>query len=194
MALNFVPEDGTGLSTATSYTTVAFADAHFGDVDNTVWDGLSNDNKEDALNQAARYINRRFCSQFVGYKKRREQVLEWPRYDACTYDGWTIPGTEVPAEIQRAACEYALIYVTNGSLFPSSAGAADNASTGTPKTAETIKVGPITISEEFSDKGSSAGRATGTDVVSGALVPEYPTGDLYLQCLLRSIDTDIIRG
>ena len=53
----FIPEDGTGSATATSYIDVAYADEYFTDRTVTAWSSLTNPAKQAALIAATDYID-----------------------------------------------------------------------------------------------------------------------------------------
>lgn len=186
----FVVEDGTAPVGANSYVPVSFADTYFADRGDTVWDSLSNVDKQFALIKATDYIDRRFGTQFSGFQHYREQELQWPREGACKTNGWWLQSNEIPKELKYATCEYAMQAALLGSLVAE----APTTASESPKIAETIKVGPITVSERFSDTASKT-RVSGIDVVSDSTLPEYPAADLWLQNLLGSpFETDLIRG
>lgn len=186
----FIVEDGTAKEDATSYATVAFADDYFTDRGNTVWVALSNTDKQISLVKATDYIDKRFRRDFVGYAKSKEQSLAWPRRDACDVNGWYLNADELPDNLLKAVAEYAYQAAVSGELI------AQGATTGTasPKVAETIKVGPITISDKYQESSAQA-RVTGVDVISSSNISEYPAADLLLQDLLETGNgTDLLRG
>lgn len=101
----FLVEDGTGLSGATSYISVAFFRAYWADV------GITFAQLDPALQapliQATRYIETRYAGKFKGDKLNPTvQALSWPRQ--CVYDveGCTLLPA-MPARLQAAAAEYA---------------------------------------------------------------------------------------
>lgn len=187
----FVVEDGTGRADATAYASVAAVDEYFDNTGgNTVWTALTIEQKEDNIVKASQYIGRRFPMQFLGYSKRREQALLWPRMGVVTYDGWSIPSSEVPVELVKATAEYAVIAAEKGSLLSSET----TNQTGRPLTGDSIKVGPVAVKKTYNNNGSDT-RATSNSVVSTSSIPEYPTGDMWLEALLKSAnDIDLIRG
>src|SRR5687768_9190680 len=114
-----IVEDGTGLSTAESYISVANADSYHSVRGNTTWTGVDS-LKEAALRRATTYIDGRYGARFTGTRRlARDQALMWPRSDATDVEGWTIENDEVPVEIERATAEAALRELVDpGSLSP----------------------------------------------------------------------------
>ena len=186
----FIVEDGSEVSGANSYASVAFADSYFADRGDTIWDSLGNAAKEIALIKATDYIDMRFKLLFIGCRKSRDQSLHWPRLNAVQADGWWITSDEVPVDLQKATVEYALQAAQAGDLLAKEA----TDSNASPKIAETVKVGPITVSEKYQDSAAQS-RVVGVDVISAATISEYPQADLLMQDLLMPADTqDLWRG
>lgn len=108
-------EDGTGLSTAQSYVSVADADTYHTAHGNTTWTGVDA-LKEAALVRATQALDARYSWQ--GFRLVETQALDWPRYDAYDVDGYYLSG--VPQGIKDALCELALLeLVTPGELTES---------------------------------------------------------------------------
>jgi hypothetical protein len=100
--VSIVVEDGTGLSTAESYASVATADAYHTAYGNTGWTGTTGA-KEIALRRAAQYIDARY--NFRGVRLTSDQALEWPRV------GYEPDGRVeewAPTRLVHATCEAAL--------------------------------------------------------------------------------------
>lgn len=103
----FVVEDGTGLSNATSYVSVADARAYWADVGVTF--SQTDTELEQALVAATRYIELRFSGQFRGHLvviNAPRQRLSWPRYNVWDCDGLLLASDEVPEVIKNATSEY----------------------------------------------------------------------------------------
>lgn len=96
-----VVEDGTGLLTANSYASVAYADAYFTDRNNDQWLSLTLAQKEGSLVQATDYVDMWYGSKFKGVAKVEAQSLAWPRTETGLLE-------ELPDKLLRATCEYAL--------------------------------------------------------------------------------------
>jgi hypothetical protein len=107
-------EDGTGLSTANSYASVAEADAYHALRGHTAWTGTDPE-KEAALIRATAYIDGEYSSRWPGVRYTGEQALDWPRNGAADSDGYIQEG--VPTAVKVATVEAALIELTDaGSL------------------------------------------------------------------------------
>lgn len=188
--MSFVVEDGTRVAGANSYVSVAYANTYFDDRNVTAWADITIPEKEFALIKATDYIEKRFRMQFIGYRQAKDQPLSWPRYDAVLEDGWWIDGDTIPVEVKQAVCEYAYQAALTGSLISATA----TESSASPKVAESIKVGPISVTERYKDSASNA-RSLPISVVSSSSIPEYPAADLILQPLLNDgLATDLVRG
>lgn len=181
----FTVEDGTNVANSNSYVDLTFACEYFADRGETRWDSLSSQDQRVALIKATDYIDKRFGMQFSGHRNTRDQSLQWPRYGACYLEDWWISSDEIPKELKQATCEYALQAALTGGLITQES----SGGTASPKVAETIKVGPVTVSEKYQDSSSQA-RVSGVDVISSSNIPEYPAADLLLQQLLNSSATD----
>ena len=119
MALTLVKEDGTGLSNANSYASVAEGDAYFeGHLYATAWTGASAGSKAAALVMATRLVDSQY--QFNGVRANEGQALQWPRERCPDPDrnlvtsslqspvlSSFVPNDEVPAGVASAVCEMA---------------------------------------------------------------------------------------
>jgi hypothetical protein len=116
-----IVEDGTGLATAESYSSVAEADQYHSDRGNTTWAPLVTAAKEQALRKATEYMIQTYRQRWASFRTTFVQALDWPRawvplIDAPgPYGRWTayVPYNVVPVEIKRACSELALISVTS---------------------------------------------------------------------------------
>ena len=106
MAIEFVVEDGTGLSTATTYISIADMKQYW---DNMEYDysALSDDEIEALLNKASQVIDGQYFNVWPGQRSSRTQGMQWPRNDACYPDGWLIASSELPVELPDATAEMA---------------------------------------------------------------------------------------
>ncbi len=198
----FVVEDGTGLSTATSYISEAFADTHHSDRNNTKWDDFTSIEKQAALIRATDYVDKRFSLRFIGFAQKREQALEWPRLDAFDRSGFAYSGDRaIPAELQKAIAEYALRAAICGVLAPdpilpvpkqSMESGADDDRLATQSGAVIRKkerIGPVeeeTWYETAASQSSKAGaRAVQSSLVDDFQIPAYPEADLWIEELLK---------
>lgn len=106
--MTLVVEDGSGISGAESYVSVAdcvtYAENHglaFSDDDETA--------AEAALRRATTYLDNTYRARFPGYRRNfRAQALEWPRTSVLDISGYPVPYDQVPIEIVNATCEAAV--------------------------------------------------------------------------------------
>lgn len=93
-----VVEDGTGLSNADSFVSVAYADTYFSTRGVTAWASLTN--KEALLIKATDYIEAVYSEAWKGVTLKDTQSLSFPRIidDATVY----------PDRLKKAVCELAL--------------------------------------------------------------------------------------
>lgn len=129
-------EDGTGLSNADSYVSVADADAYHEARGNTVWATLALERKEQLLRIASDYITYIFGPSFIGVRYKATQSLAWPRYSSTDY---TLFELGVPREIKEATAELALV-ANSTSLMPNQ----------TTMRKKSVKVGPIAVEYDAS--------------------------------------------
>ena len=107
MAFTFVVEDGTGLTSATSYISVADADdiltvnIHSA----SAWDALTDPDKERLLAWASRYLDT--FARWNGRKTVETSALRWPRTGVKDRDGVVILGTAIPRQLKIATAEMA---------------------------------------------------------------------------------------
>jgi hypothetical protein len=103
-----IVEDGTGLSTAESYISVADASTYFTARAVTAWAALDTDAlREAALRKATEYMIATYRSRWQGTRKTEDQALCWPRYDV-TVEWYLVADDSVPEIVKRACCELAL--------------------------------------------------------------------------------------
>lgn len=101
-----IVEDGTGLSTAESYISVAFADTYHSVRGNTLWATMSVNEREQALRRATDYMGQVYRLQWQGRRISSTQALDWPRYDVVV-DGYYIASNILPNDLKNASAELA---------------------------------------------------------------------------------------
>jgi len=112
-----IVEDGTGLSTAESYISVADATTYFSNRGNTTWAAIATDALREAyLRLATEYMTQMYRSRWDGVRYTEDQALDWPRAGVVR-DSWQVDTDEVPVEVQRACAELAL-KASSGELAP----------------------------------------------------------------------------
>jgi len=120
-----VVETGAIVSGANSYVSVAEADAYHAARGNTAWADTSDVLKEAALIRSAEMLESMYRGHWIGYKTNNNvavspQPLAWPRkklVDSETeplvdIDGIDIGINSIPAQIEKAQLEAALIELT----------------------------------------------------------------------------------
>lgn len=106
-----VVEDGTGLSTAESYISVADAATRHTNFGNSAWTG-TDAAKEAALRQATAYMEQVYRQRWKGNRHTTDQALSWPR-NSVVVDGFiVIESTVVPPEVENACADLALKALT----------------------------------------------------------------------------------
>jgi hypothetical protein len=106
--MTLIVENGTGLSNAESFVSVADADARrtaFGD--GTAWSALTTEQKEQALRKATAFMEQRYRQRWRGTKLLRDQALSWPRFGA-EVDGYVLYSDVVPSEVANVCADLAL--------------------------------------------------------------------------------------
>jgi len=191
----FTEETGAGIAGANAYISTAYADTYHADRGHTAWAGVTTPittaQKEAAIIRATDHIDRTFGVFFRGYKGTDAQGLQWPRISATSPSGYTL--LYVPDALQRATAEYAIraleygvltpdppprtprMTLTEGSTLPAY-GEADGEIALVRE-----KVGPIET-ESRTHKGTTG------------KLPSHPAADMLLWPLLRSRNTNLVRG
>lgn len=114
--MSLIVEDGSGLSTAESYISVADADTYHSNRGNTSWCSLTVTQKEQLLRKATDYMVQSYRTKWAGARKYDDQALDWPRYDVPKFDSPSGYGvypsyyddSSVPGEVKVACAEFAL--------------------------------------------------------------------------------------
>jgi len=143
MAATFVVEDGTGLSTANSYVSVADATQyHENHGDPTDWSGAAEADQQDALREATQYLDATYNGLWKGYRANETQALDWPRDSVEDSDGYVLDNDAIPTAIEEATAYLALKALEGDTLVP------DQTNPGDIK-AERYKVGPLEEDIEY---------------------------------------------
>ena len=99
----FVAEDGTGLSTSTSYISIADADSYFEDRINTDWKALSLDEKQAYLIGATDYFESNY-NVVEGTPINTTQALQFPRYGTLDLNDNEYDYDSVPLPVKKSTC------------------------------------------------------------------------------------------
>lgn len=97
-------EDGTGITDAESYVSVAETDTYFTNLSNANWTG-TDAVKEAALRKATEFLDATYTWKGTIYSK--EQSLGWPRTGVYDQEGRDLKES-VPLSLKRATFELAL--------------------------------------------------------------------------------------
>lgn len=140
-------ENGNGLATANSYTSVAEADAyHLTFNPDSDWTTSDNSTKELALIRATRSIDVLYGMKFMSSVKSNTQNLLWPRYASYDQNGRLVESNDIPDNLKNAVSEVALLSIQGVNIMPTRS-EKDNI------TDENITVGPIAISATYRNSG-----------------------------------------
>ncbi len=106
-----IVEDGTGVTDAAAYATVAEADTYWGERTHqeiyTAWNLAATTTafKEGALREASDFLDGKYAQFYVGERAGDVQGLQWPRTNAVGAYGYLLNG--LPAELVKATHELA---------------------------------------------------------------------------------------
>lgn len=144
-----IVEDGSGLTTAESYASVAAATTYLTERGReAAWIALAEAVQEEHLRNGTEYLDTEFSRVWRGTKNNSVQALPWPRTGVHDDDGYLLANDVLPVDLVRATIEAALRDATvTGGLQP------DIEQVGRVKK-ESIEVGSLAISTEWVDGGS----------------------------------------
>lgn len=106
--MTLITETGSGIAQATSYLSLADADAHFTALERADWTTAATGLRENALLQASLYVD---SYDYPGCVLSVDQGLKWPRTGAKDGDGRTLTG--LPHALRTAVLELAADYITS---------------------------------------------------------------------------------
>lgn len=180
-------EDGTGLTGADAYISVADADTYFSAIGDTTWNAADTTAKEQAIVQATRYMEKRFGNKWKGMIASSTQALGWPR-DYVYDERGTKLSDRVPGAIAKACAEYAKHALSNDLIPPVIYPVSDGAPVPFGRVNRKVeKVGPVYEETYYSIGGSNASRvSSGSALVDGDRVVQYPEADFLVGPFLRS--------
>jgi hypothetical protein len=106
-----IVEDGTGVTNASSYISIADANTYFAQLDNASWAALTDTQKEAALRKAAQHLWLVYWQRWKGTRTLVTQGLDWPRKDVAMsvggvdyiLDDNTVPQAIIEAQLELAA-------------------------------------------------------------------------------------------
>lgn len=150
-----IVEDGTGLSTAQSYVSVADCTTYCAAKGNTSWAAAASDAlREAALVRATAALDGLYASRWPGFRYTEDQALAWPRSYAYDVDGYCLDAT-VPQALKNATCEAAILELAESGVLSKKGEAG----------LRSLTIGPI--SKTWA--GSSAPGATAYPAIRNAL-------------------------
>lgn len=161
MAATFVIEDGTGITNANAYCSLAEAtqyhDNHGGPA---AWTSATQATKENAVRQATQYLDLNYKWKYV--KTTSTQALEWPKRYVQDWNGFAIAANVIPQQI-KDACAHLALQVINGVVL-----IADLQDEGSIKRISNT-VGPLSESIEY----AGAERPEKSFVIADKLVRDF---------------------
>lgn len=114
--MSLIVEDGTGLPSAESYTSVSSATVYHVKFGNAAWADYTETEQEVALRKATRYIDGHY--DLRGQPKFSVQALSFPRYGYATNETWPEPNLEAAcAELALRAIQDELIVDTEDAVI-----------------------------------------------------------------------------
>ena len=106
--MSLIVEDGSVVTGAESYISVADATTYHTARGNAAWAALTTDAlREAALRKATDFMRQVYRSRWQGYKVNEDQALDWPRYNV-EVEGYAVDSDIVPTEVKNACAELAL--------------------------------------------------------------------------------------
>lgn len=172
--MSFTVEDGTGLSDANSYASVADGDAYFLDRGAPVsWSGATTAERETALIFSTQFIDAEYVNRWKGARTNETQALAWPRAGVTDDDDFTIDDDALPTKLLEATYEGALKSVGGEDLIP------DLTDDGTLER-KRVKVGSLEVDKKYSSPKSAT--------------PDRQLMDSLLSAYLRGQGSLIVRA
>lgn len=109
MAVTLTVENGTGLTNANTYLSLADAVAYFNNRNDTSFNGATPDQGAGALVRAAQGMDYWLNGRWYGRRATQAQALDWPRIGVVDSDCYPIAKNIIPQKIKNAQCEIAKI-------------------------------------------------------------------------------------
>lgn len=113
--MSLIVDDGTGLSTAESYISVADADTYIAAYKgaDATWDAATDATKEIAARQATQYLDGFYS--WKGVTLTSTQALDWPRTGVYDERDGLIEG--IPTDLENATAEVMFLIVTGVTII-----------------------------------------------------------------------------
>ena len=140
-----VVEDGTGLANADAYVSIAFVSDYSSKytTQGATWSAYDASTQERAIRVATLYLDQTYGNRWRGYRKSKDQALDWPRSGVYDDDDYAIDADTLPIKLQRACAELALDVGAGDELDP------DLAAGSAPIVEESSKLGPLAESVKY---------------------------------------------
>lgn len=136
-----IVEDGSVVSGAESYTSVASADTYIANfLNSSTWIAQATADKERFLRRATQYVDNLYGPRWSGIRIESDQLLDWPRANAQV-ENYLFDHDAIPLQLEHAVAEVA-VRLNDGIALTTD-------SEDGNITAEKVKVGPITVDTEF---------------------------------------------
>tara|TARA_R110002020_G_scaffold41325_6_gene122001 strand:+ start:5022 stop:5570 length:549 start_codon:yes stop_codon:yes gene_type:complete len=112
----FTVEDGTGMSNANAYVTIAEADSYIEDYarNNTTWANSNDASKKGYIKEATQSLDLIWGGRYVGVKLDVNQALSFPRFGGYDREGYQLATNIVPTIIKQATAELAFKHAMIG--------------------------------------------------------------------------------
>jgi hypothetical protein len=109
MAVTIVVEDGTNVTGANSYISLADAKTYFNNRGDQTFDALTPDKMGACLVRGASAMDYWLNGRWRGRRANQIQALDWPRIGMIDSDGYCVPKNTIPQKLKNAQCEIAKI-------------------------------------------------------------------------------------
>lgn len=165
--MSFLVEDGSGLADATSYSSIADADAYHADYTTgaalTAWTNATDPEKESGLMVATQWIDANYAHAWSGRPVNDDQALDWPQECATDNFGLWVSSTEVPVQIKQATAILALKHIQGDTLEPDD-------SAGSNVKSESVTLGAMSVSKTYSGGKDTKKRYSLVERLIGELI------------------------
>ncbi len=163
MAIQFIVEDGTGLSDSSTYLDVAELKQLWENVGYS-FELLTDEQIQVGLNKATAVLDSKYAMRYPGARNSTTQKLCWPRLFAYYIDSHEyIDNTVIPVEIKNALSEYLYAQLKSGVPLQPTLSAQGNI------IEETKTVDVVTVKKRYSHNTSTPYSRTTITAVEDAL-------------------------
>lgn len=117
----FTLEDGSGVTGANAYASVADVLAYLTDRGRQAeadWNALTATKQQGYIIEATDYLEKVYGDRWKGWKYSSTQGLGWPRIDVLGNDGWYYTDLTIPTALIHATAELAVRRAAGTALLP----------------------------------------------------------------------------